>query len=760
MRGRIIFFVIIASLLLANLDSVSAQSCLDIKLPKDTFLIGETFQAEIKITNPIEEISLESIEFFSGGRKATFPVRILKVSDELFYVYLSISRARDGEHIMRIRTFCKEGDVIIGVEESKNFRIEKERVGTGYRKLSAEVGVVWGDIEENAFAILALKDFDPDLTESGVDRLKRKIKADECWPITGCRVKETSLSLLALNAFGDPTPKVENWLLDAQNSLSIGNWDLYLTTTGDGSCELDINNQSETLTVENGRVVRSITFGSDERYVVSVTCNLTLTEAKVTHTYLGKVVDFSLEERSGVYRRELNNEKCWGTSYRSRCDFEATAFSYYALKEAGINVEGIEWLEENREDVLTLHQLFLNLLRGDQYFTDWLINNQALEGYWKNTSLAGRGEIDAFLTAFSIFTLRDKEDDEVISAVLRGREWILDRILTIGRKDLAASLYFALPTEEIKDIISVSPGAVKARFDGSFELLIENKGSRDVNLTISYLGSVKDIEIKKGSLRRPVFNVTSEENSLLTISYSGLYNIPVFVTKFIEGKDVIENLSLPFPQMKFSGEVNETILDNKVKTLRVKLVNSNPQPLENVFLTLSSELYRVVRVEPSKVDLPANSETEILIIINEGKEAPVGEYEGVIKARNSIVAVLPVRVEILASGERKMGETCLNIDFQCCELAAEDALLRPDLDETCSDDLTLTCANQCQVEEEEERAGLGIIVWMILVIITISIILIILLRARAKTKPKQFKDVVAGIEQKWKGKFSADGVKK
>ena len=750
-----ILLLMLVTLFFINLDSVSAQSCLSINLPKDNFFLGETFQAEISITNPLEDITIKSIEFFTGSRKALFPVRVVKVSNNLFYIYFTISQAREGDHVIKIRTFCEEGDIIIGAEESKDFKIEKERAGAGYRWLSQEVSSVWGNTEENALAILALRNFDSDLAEIGVGRLKTKRVNSECWPYPSCRVKETALSFVALQKSGDPASRIRNWLLDAQNSLSIGSWHLALSSVQNGTCELRINNQSETLVMENGRATKTLTFGDDEIYSVNVECNLTLTEAKITHTYLGKVVDFSLEEQAGIYRKDLSNEKCWGASYRSDCEFEATAFAYYALTEARISVKGLEWLEENRDDVITLHQVFLNLLKEEDYFTEWLINNQAVEGYWKNTSLAVEGKIDPFLTAIAILSLSDKEDNEIISAISRGKEWLLDRILTLNRKDLAGALYFALPPGEIKDIISVSPGAVKVRFNESFELLVENKGVRDVNLTLSYLDSIEEVQIVSGSFKRISFEATSEENNLLTISYSGLYNIPIFVTRFIQGEEVVEDVTITLPQIKFSGEAKEAILDNEAKTLKVKLINSNPQPLENVFLTLTSELYRIVRVEPARLNLPANSETEILLIINDDKEAAVGVYEGEIRARNSVTASLPVRIEILASGEVRIKETCSDFDFQCCEEVAEDASTKSELDDTCP--LELKCADECkEIEiEEEEKGRISPIAWIVLVVIVGSIILVIILRAKAKVKRKKgLQDVVGGIEDKWKARFT------
>ena len=136
----------------------------------------------------------------------------------------------------------------------------------------------------------------------------------------------------------------------------------------------------------------------------------------------------------------------------------------------------------------------------------------------------------------------------------------------------------------------------------------------------------------------------------------------------VQGKEIVENTSLVLPSIKFVGEGNLSLYNNQTSAIRIKLVNTNSWAVNDITILLSSELYQVLKASPEKINLEPNGEAEITLSINEGKNLEAGTYSGEIKARNSITATLPVKIEILESGQKieKKEKDCFDLGFQCC----------------------------------------------------------------------------------------------
>ena len=768
--GAFLTLILIFSLS-SSIASAQNGECMQINLPRNNFLIGETFQAEISASASsilLEEISPSNLEIFrkegGGDRRVEMPIRILKVSNDSYYAYFNIPAVQEGSHRLKVKTICRQQERIVGAETSVQFSLEKENLGSAYEKLAAQVYRGWGNTEENSLSILALRNSDSALAQQGVQNLLTNSKnSGECWPQASCRVKDTALALVALKESGAQTEKAKNWLLDAQNSLGIGEWNL-IATSQDQTCALKINNQTENLQIRGGQIIKALSFAEDERYIISLECNQSLGSAKVTHTYLGKVVDFLLEQRNLTWSRELSNEKCFGSGYRTGCDFESSAYAYLALNAIGEErQETLEWMKGNRNDQITLHQAFLMLFTGEDYYRNWLVNNQALLGYWGEKSLAAapEGGADALVTSLGISALKRGSGNGTISSRERAREWLLDNSQTLAMRDLAAALYFAFSPDEIREILAVSPAAVKVNSGKQFELLLENKGAKTIALSAKYISTTQQATIEKGRFQRLVFNATQEGNSFLTLAYSGIYNLPVFATKVVQGKEIVENTSLVLPSIKFVGEGNLSLYNNQTSAIRVKLVNTNSQAVNDITILLSSELYQVLKASPEKINLEPNGEAEITLSINEGKNLEAGTYSGEIKARNSITATLPVKIEILESGQKieKKEKDCFDLGFQCCTEIKDGTERKEELDKTCPQTQPI-CAKECKTAKESESGGkISPIALIIVAIIIGSIILLLVLRAKGKSKPRELKDVISEIEERGAGHGTGPGAR-
>jgi len=165
------FLLFVPIILLSSAASAqSGSECMQINLPRNNFLIGETFQAEISASASsilLEEISPSDLEIFrkegGGDRRVEMPIRILKISNDSYYAYFNIPTIQEGSYRLKVKTICRQQERIVGAETAVQFSLEKENLGSAYEKLASQVYRGWGNTEENSLSILALRSAGPKL---------------------------------------------------------------------------------------------------------------------------------------------------------------------------------------------------------------------------------------------------------------------------------------------------------------------------------------------------------------------------------------------------------------------------------------------------------------------------------------------------------------------------------------------------------------------------------------------------------------------
>ena len=335
----------------------SAQ-CLDIQLSKSSYLAGETFQAEITAT-PITSLTYNDISVSYGG-KEYFPVLYLEqlAANKWIVFFDTISKYGLNDFSVN-RIICRENDSLKESSKTVQFSVKKP-LQDHFSSLMNAVKGSWNSfsIDEISRSLIAIQklDYDDALVEEGKKVLRTKLPSS---------VKSTALALQVVNDSNSM-----DWLADAQNSVSIGLWSLTTNSDSEKTCNLTINSQKSEVDIPRGPSSMDLVLPNDKTINISLDCDA---NAKITHTYRGKVNEFSLGT--------ISNEKCWGVSYRSRCNATATA---YALQIISDN-DAKKWLSENART--TEEIAYSYILSGKSDSKTWLENNQHPAGSVSYTHL-------------------------------------------------------------------------------------------------------------------------------------------------------------------------------------------------------------------------------------------------------------------------------------------------------------------------------------------------------------------------------------
>jgi len=340
----------------------------------------------------------------------------------------------------------------------------------GYKWLASYVRESgWGNIEENVFAVLALRDYVPELADEGLRVLVSRGNAGKCWPRV-CDVKSTAQALIALNDLSNGTEdnedieKVIEWL--ANKSVVTqreGDWLLQLETSESGTC-----------TIKYGDVEDSVIHNLDKTLEIEGSACFDLTDSgyrlKIEEECLEKVFNVECETTAGdsiinlIYRKDqklilfpefVNGparikiaNKCFPEKAGfSTCNYEATEWASYALDLVGVEADSRVYLDENSENNKPLSYAFLYLITGNAKYASELVGLQE-SNYW-NT---GQRYVKTALAVSSLGGHAEGSEN-----VDNAKDWLLSEQNEDGSwgiyklRDTAAVLAFAFPatyTEE------------------------------------------------------------------------------------------------------------------------------------------------------------------------------------------------------------------------------------------------------------------------------------------------------------------------
>src|SRR3989344_5248241 len=114
----------------------------------------------------------------------------------------------------------------------------EEKISKAYSCLNSRVNETTLSLEEAVFSALAGVG-----TSKANTTINSQKSSQDCWPSSGCKIKETAQVILAKNKMQQNTTKAEMWL-ESQSGLSTDlTWILQITIEGNipANCEIRYN---------------------------------------------------------------------------------------------------------------------------------------------------------------------------------------------------------------------------------------------------------------------------------------------------------------------------------------------------------------------------------------------------------------------------------------------------------------------------------------------------------------------------------------
>ena len=726
------FFHLFLILFLIILLLPGVLACVDIKLGKSSYFPRETFQVEVT-GEFARALDNSNIYFYQNGKEISLAFKREQIAANKYFIYAQLPPVADNYKFALKNVMCIENRTTKTVSKEILFSIDKS-ISDFYKWLSEQT-LTWPSGNDGALALLALN-YDSDLAKKGKDALIASARSGDCWPFVSCNVKSTALSLLALSK----VPAIDkNWFFDAQNNVKIGLWDLIVTSDVEKQCNLTINGQSQLISLKVGNKTFSLlNLPDDLQVTISTDCGQ---PAYVSHTYLGTLNRFDFQNDSVT----LNNQKCFGTAYRNGCDIESTAYALWALSNLGFKDEkAAAWLDEN--SMTTVERAVSFILTGNQNMKEWLVNNQATQGYWSSDALALSNNYSIEATVFSIEALKNQNDADSIAAVAKAKAWLLQELSdedSSSISEMAISLALVFKPEQIEPLIYFEPAIFKAKSGTNLSLKIINNGVTAVAGILSFEGkSIGSFNVNKSLSAYFMFSAPQKSQTTFTsfsLDYNALsanrsFSIPVLIwpvaindTAIEQAvkEEKIETTVLP-PAIQFiEALVNETV--NSGTKIHVNIWNPSSKSVEVTLLPSWDFISEnIISVAPDKITLAANGTQEITINIGN----KTGVFSGTIDAKSSTSSA-SILVSLTIKVEGQELQNCSQLGGKICKS-----------DENCTtSNLTFTsegfcCIGVCQKLQPEVKKpstnwllGLGI-----LIAVVVGIVIFLLLKTGKKPK--------------------------
>jgi len=632
--------------------SLASAQCFSVKLSKGSYLSGETFQAEI--TGSLEKvITVDDLHFYEGNKEYFPAFDFEQIASDRWVVWTK-TPTRYGDNKFTVTALCK--DEILKEEIVTSKFLVQRPLQEAYSWLTSQVDERWPILNSDEVALTVLATgYDSRLHNNGRISLLSKSNLHVCWPSAPCNIKSTALALVALKGEVQEE-QIKNWLLDSENKVDIGLWDLLISSNNAQTCNLTINNEKQELVLDEGfNLPIKLSLPDTPQILVSTTCSASST--KITHTYLGSVNEFPLLNNGTEYVTTLNNNQCWGDSYRSECTADATTYAIWALRELGESdfSEELNWLKQNLDT--TIQRALYYSFTQDSEVESWLVNNQASEGYWSKKALAVSKTPDIISTVIASKHLSN----------IKGESWLKNIFELTGKFGSIEETTFAMnifSSDSIEPLIS-SKGLIKARSGRNISIEFHNNGILPVNLTIKIFGKTKVLNIFPFSSK--VLDIKATSYSKVTfreaqISYSNAfsgtkrgYSIPIIIlpTGVVEAQVINETLagnSLFPSKLEFNPKNITLRTDDEEFSFSVELKSSSEEKLL-VGLSLFGISDILQSISPSSFELLPGESKIITVTFN-----TAGLLEQVVGSINAEAIGSSVSLPVsITPGKNKVG---------------------------------------------------------------------------------------------------------
>ncbi|MDP1695734.1 MAG: hypothetical protein Q8L29_02370 [archaeon] len=279
---------------------------------------------------------------------------------------------------------------------------ETAKIDKAYSCLKSQIGNKTAlSLQEAIFSTLAVGWSDK------VNNTLEGEKKTNCWPRSGCKLKETSQAMLAYNRIGKNTDDIEKWLISQNMSITELNWFIEIDTSNKvSSCTLNYGSQSTKVEIGSDMKLSStggncLSISSNGYWLAvarglgcldkdySITCNQDFITTTLYQKSAGATVFVSAETHSataGGFTSEKLGGKCFRTG--SSCDYEGSLWAAVALKKVGYDVSAfIPYILSLAEDnTRYFPSAFVYLLTERQDMYGNIVQSQKQGRYWEITS--------------------------------------------------------------------------------------------------------------------------------------------------------------------------------------------------------------------------------------------------------------------------------------------------------------------------------------------------------------------------------------
>ncbi|MFH1249256.1 MAG: hypothetical protein V1660_03830 [archaeon] len=748
---QFICLIIISLILIPNVTA------LDISLSKKEYFPSETFQANItgQFFKPLEVNNIYFMD--SEGKEAGLAFYMLKVSETNYWVYVDLPSKVGAYHFKIKNALYREDGVLKGTEKEEIFEI-KNSISSFYKDIESELSSKISTLSTKDLSLVLLSlSYSPSISYAVKQEINsRKSSSNSCWnpsPPSSlpCTIKETALTIWALKK--NSAEVGTSWIIDSQNNLEIGLWDVVLDSPSEGQCEIYVNSEKKIVNISANQNTINIDLKSKPSFV-QIIANCTPNNAKILHTYLGKISEFPMQAGGSYFSIMLNNEKCFGKYFRSECDIDSTIYAAIALENLELDNDGaISWIKKN---AATIKEKSVALYFGDSSTKDFLLNNQHQQGYFTKNSLIQTPSPDLDATLFASLALQKAKEN---NAALKAEKWLQESIYGNLSMELESAV-FVFPNAKIESISSIIPSAVKVKTANNFTITFKNRGVTDSSFSINFspFGIKREFSLKQNEEKKEIFEIPSKigKNPIsgnitayleVTASkfISSSYSIPVFIlSEVINGTITI--IEVPKEHFRFvESEINLTILAKEDSLVAVTIKNSGQTVLKDISLSYSRDLNSVINLSSMRIkEIDAGSQIQVPIIFKSQKE---GNYIGFIMASNDEVsAILPINITFTKNESQitknttsivsQQNKTCKDYNGTVCKK-----------EQICNGGSILIngercCIAKCEKKKDTRLLGIAMIVLAILIIFFAVL-------TKLKKPKKEMKDVVAEIEKKY-----------
>jgi len=698
-------------LLFALIILATAVNALDIiiSIPRTDYQAGETIQAEVFLSDiSTQDLTLSNFEFLNeNNEKIQVALFLEKLSNTHYFVYFNTpTNIQKGNYKFKVKNVNYISENILKQTSAEEpFYIDSVNPGFSYLSQQQNPDGGFQDTQTTALASLALKNIYPDKSQQAINYLVQNQDPTGCYPEGNCNVKDTAFALLALDEFNQNIIKTKNWLKDASNNFGLGTWSLIISSTN-AVCVL--NNQNITITQQQSYIILSES--------ISLECNQNVT-LTLNHSYLGNTYQIFTETTSSK-QYTIDNSGCYGSTYKSNCDYEITGYAVWVLSQLNEN-PSTEYLENNHSDTQTLDHALLYLIINNQYSFDWLLNNLQ-NNYWSSQSASLNQNPDNYISAFAAYAIREDVNYEGIKSYLYDKT-------TTNPLTSALILYLHFNDELLQPSLSITPGIINQQ-DPFILTLTNNKDPITVEIIAPNFTSLPTSLLL---INTQTFVVNPPENTQsfnIEIKYSNLsYLIPV-LTSYENGTS---NL-LPPPInaisiLNFPVLINQTLNpDDKTEDI-IEFYNSWGFPLYNISFVLTGTLGGIITLEQTNFDVIQAKETLTQkVITNKNRNPELEDYSGYL---------------IITSQQGTISSVGFNLHFTV------DQPPLPEQEEDLNETLEEEPDNNEEPNDEEEEEKSSPWLWLIPFFIILIIGILIFFLKGKKIKTQTFDQYLQNIKK-------------